>query len=133
MRFRFNLLVNGFVLVSVAVQSATAEALAHSEILNGQGMKIGDANITSTDQGFEILVKAANLSPGEDSIHIHSVSKGEGQAFTLAGDDFSPTSAPLGVQNTGPRHPHLGDHPNLVVGNNGTAASLSSAKGLIQN
>ena len=73
MRFRFNLLVNGFVLVSVAVQSATAEALAHAEILNGQGMKIGDADITSTDQGFKILVKAANLSPGEDSIHIHSV------------------------------------------------------------
>jgi len=122
MQFRLNLLINGFVLVSVAVQSATAQALAHAEILNGQGTKIGDANITSTDQGFKIAVKVANRSPVEHGIHNHTVGKCEGPVFTSGGGHFNPTSAHHSVHNAGEPHPHLGDLPNLVVGNNGTGS-----------
>ena len=120
MRFRFNVLLNGFVVVSVAVRSATAQALAHADILNGQGTKIGDADITSNDQGFQIAVKGSNLSAGEQDIHTHTVGNCEHPAFTSATGRFNPTSAYHGAHHTGDPHPRLGDLRNLVVGNNGS-------------
>jgi len=118
MRFRFNVMVNGFVLVSVAVQSATAEALAHADILNTQGEKIDEADIASTDQGFKVALKALNLSPREHGIHIQTAGMCENQAFTLAGGHSNPTSAHYGAHNSGNPHLHLGDLPGLMVGNN---------------
>ena len=118
MRFRFNVMVNGFVLVSVAVQSATAEALAHADILNTQGEKIDQADIASTDQGFKVALKVLNLSPRERGIHIQTASKCENPDFTLVGGHFNPTSAHYGAHNSGNPHLHLRDLPSLVVGNN---------------
>jgi Cu-Zn family superoxide dismutase len=119
MRFRFNVMVNGFVLVSVAVQSATAEALAHVDILNTQGEKIDEADIASTDQGFKVALRVVNLSPREPGIHIETAGKCENPAFTSVGCLFNPTSAHDGGHNSGNPHLHLGDLSSLVVGNNG--------------
>ena len=117
MRFRFNVMVNGFVLVSVAVQSAAAEALAHADILNTRGEKIEEADIASTDQGFKVALRVLNLSPREDGIHIQTAGNGDIPAFPLAGGQFDPTSAHFGANNSDNPHLHLGDLPNLVVGN----------------
>ena len=117
MRFRFNVMVNGFVLVSVAVQSATAEALAHADILNTRGEKIDEADIASDDQGFKVALKALNLSPREHGIHIQTAGKCENPAFTIAGGPFNPASAHYGAHDSGTPL-HLGDLPSLVVGNN---------------
>ena len=118
MRFRFNVMVNGFVLVSVAVQSATAEALAHADILNTQGEKIDEADIASTDKGFKVALKVLNLSPREHGVHIQTAGKFENPAFTSARGHFNPTSAHYGAHNSGNPHLHLGDLPSLVIGNN---------------
>jgi Cu-Zn family superoxide dismutase len=115
MRFRLNVMVNGFVLVSVAVQSATAEALAHADILNTQGEKIDEADIASTDQGFKVALKVLNLSPREHSV---TAGKCENPAFTSVGGHFNLTSAHYGAHNSGNPRLHLGDLPSLVVGNN---------------
>jgi Cu-Zn family superoxide dismutase len=117
MRFRFNVVVNGFVLVSVAVQSATAEALAHADILNTRGEKIDEADIASTDEGFKVALKVLNLSPREHGFHIQPAGKGENPAFTSVGGHFNPTSVHYGAHNSGNPHLQLGDLPSLVVGN----------------
>ena len=117
MRFRFNVMVNGFVLVSVAVQPATAEALAHADILNTRGEKIDEADISSTDQGFKVTARVLNVSLREQGIHIQTAGECENPAFTSAGGLLSPTSAHYGAHNTGNPQPHLGDLPGLVVGN----------------
>jgi Cu-Zn family superoxide dismutase len=118
MLFRFNVMVNGFVLVSVAVLSATAEALAHADILNTQGEKIDEADIASTDQSFKVALKVLNLSPREHGTHVQTADRCETPAFTSAGGNFSPTSAHYGAHNSGNPHLHLGDPPSLVVENN---------------
>lgn len=115
---RFNVVVNGFVLVSVAVQAATAEALAHADILNTRGEKIDEADITSTDQGFKVALKGVNLPPREHGIHIQPAGRCENQAFTSAGGHFIPTSTQYGAHHTGNAHLYLGDFQSLVVGNN---------------
>jgi len=100
---------------------AAGPKAAHADIANAQGTKIGTAKITSTANGVKIAVKVSQLTPGEHGIHIHTVGKCEGPAFTSAGGHFNPTNAHHGVNNAQDPHPHLGDLANLVVGKNGKA------------
>jgi Cu-Zn family superoxide dismutase len=100
---------------------AAAPKSAHAEIVNAQGANIGSAKITLTSDGVKIAVKVSQLTPGEHGIHIHTVGKCEGPAFTSAGGHFNPTNAHHGVHNAQEPHPHLGDLMNLVVDTNGKA------------
>jgi Cu-Zn family superoxide dismutase len=100
---------------------AAAPKSARAEIVNAQGAKIGSAKITLTSDGVKIAVKVSQLTPGEHGIHIHTVGKCEGPAFTSAGGHFNPTNAHHGVHNAQEPHPHLGDLMNLVVDTNGKA------------
>jgi Cu-Zn family superoxide dismutase len=107
-------MVNGFVLVSVAVQSATADALAHADILNARGEKVDEADIGSTDQGFKVALKVLNLSPREHGIHIQTAGKREDPAFASASGHFNPTSAHYSAHNSGNHRLHV-DILNLVT------------------
>lgn len=118
MRFRFNVMVNGFVLASVAVQSATAEALAHADILNTQGEKIDEADIASSDQGFKVALKVLNLSPREHSVDFQTAGRCQNPAITSTSGHINPTSAHNGAHNTGNPDLLLADLPSLVVGTN---------------
>jgi Cu-Zn family superoxide dismutase len=97
----------------------TAPKSAHADITNGQGAKIGTAKLSSTKDGVKIAVSVAQLTPGMHGIHIHTVGKCEGPAFTTAGGHFNPTTAHHGANNTMDPHPHAGDLPNLTVGADG--------------
>jgi Cu-Zn family superoxide dismutase len=102
-------------LFSAAVWAQDAPAVAQSTIMNAQGDKIGTATITSTRTGVRINVQVAGLAAGEHGIHIHSIGKCEGPAFSSAGGHFNPTNAHHGIHNPQTPTPHLGDLPNLVV------------------
>ena len=92
---------------------------AHADIVNAEGQKIGTATIRPSSSGVRINVEVSQLPPGVHGIHIHTVGKCEGPAFTSAGAHFNPTSKKHGKDN--PDGPHAGDLLNITVTANGSA------------
>ena len=131
MRSRKLLVISGVVCLFLSMGFAhAASKSAHAKIVNAQGTEIGSAKITATADGVKIAVKVSQLTPGEHGIHIHTVGKCEGPAFTSAGGHFNPTSAHHGVNNAQEPHPHLGDLQNLAVTDNGKGDANLMVKGV---
>jgi superoxide dismutase, Cu-Zn family len=130
--FRLLVLVAVVCLCALAPVSSTyavPQQLAqsgHADIVNAQGQKIGTATIHQSGTGVRINVEVSQLPPGTHGIHIHTVGKCEGPAFTTAGGHLNPASKKHGKDN--PDGPHAGDLLNLEVGADGNGkASLSDA------
>src|SRR5215469_11279702 len=94
-----------------------AQSEAHADIVNAQGKNIGTAAFRASGNGVRIDVNVSGPPPGTHGIHIHSVGKCEGPAFTSAGPHLNPTSKKHGKDN--PEGPHAGDLPNLEVNADG--------------
>jgi len=106
-------------LCATAVFGQSAPKLAHADIVNAQGQKIGTARILPAKEGVKINVSVSQLPPGTHGIHIHAVGKCEGPDFKTAGGHLNPDSKKHGKDN--PDGPHAGDLLNLEVKADGTA------------
>ncbi len=122
-------IATGVLVCAGVMASAAGPKAAHADLVNAQGTKVGTAKISSTSNGVKVSIKVSQLTPGEHGIHIHTVGKCEGPAFTTAGGHFNPTSAHHGVKNSQEPHPHVGDLENLKVGQNGKASATFTVTG----
>jgi Cu-Zn family superoxide dismutase len=96
---------------------AVAEDRAHADIKNAQGKSVGTASFRETKNGLLIIVNAKGLPEGLHAVHIHSIGKCEGPAFTSAGGHFNPLGKKHGLSN--PDGPHAGDLPDMYVDKDG--------------
>ena len=113
--------------VSLALSTA-AQKPVQVELRDGQGKMVGTAEMAPAPQGVNIRLNLANLTPGEHGIHIHSVAKCEGPAFTTAGGHLNPDMKHHGLQN--PEGPHAGDIPNITIDAHGMMKGTIVAPGV---
>jgi Cu-Zn family superoxide dismutase len=101
---------NGSKSVSIGTPTVT--------LVNAKGEKIGSAVLQQKPEGVEITLKVSGLTPGKHGFHIHEKAF-EGGDFKSAGGHFNPDGKKHGLKN--PEGHHIGDLPNLVVKEDGTA------------
>jgi superoxide dismutase, Cu-Zn family len=120
--------VAGSLVFSFAFSAAAQKSSVKVDLSDGQGKSVGTAELSPAAQGVSIRLNLMNLPPGEHAIHVHTVAKCEGPAFTTAGPHLNPDMKHHGLQN--PDGPHAGDMPNFTVAADGTAKAAVVAPGV---
>jgi len=105
MRIPLPILASALLVLATIPSHAAAPKSAHADLVNAQGTTIGQAKFSAASDGVKVSITVSQLSPGEHGIHIHTVGKCDGPAFTTAGGHFNPTSAHHGVNSTLAPHP----------------------------
>jgi Cu-Zn family superoxide dismutase len=82
-------LVGTIFLLSYTV-NASAQNRSRADIKNAEGKTVGTASLRETRDGLLIIVNSNGLPEGLHAVHIHSIGKCEGPAFTSAGGHFNP-------------------------------------------
>lgn len=123
-------------------QNHTTPKTFTADFINAQGQNVGTATLSETAHGVKIVLNLKDLPPGEHLMHIHAHPTCQPPDFESAGPHFNPAAAhlPKGVtagdipnfvltvhadgtahETTIAPYVSLGDEPNSVFSNGGTA------------
>jgi Cu-Zn family superoxide dismutase len=127
MRTHTSMAITAALVISSAF-SAAAQKSVKVEMHDGMGNSVGTAELSSASQGVNIKLDLKGLPAGVHGIHVHTVAKCEGPAFTTAGGHLNPDMKHHGLEN--PDGPHAGDMPNVTVAADGTAKATVVAPGV---
>ncbi|MBG9456863.1 superoxide dismutase [Lysinibacillus sphaericus] len=108
--------------------NANSGLTATAKVIGKNNESYGNAYFEEEDNGVKMTLALSGLPAGKHGIHIHSVGKCEPPTFESAGPHFNPTSKEHGKDN--PKGYHLGDLPNLEVGEDGKVDLNFLAEGL---
>ncbi|MBV8973144.1 MAG: superoxide dismutase family protein, partial [Sphingomonadaceae bacterium] len=111
-----------------STHGAPPAVTATTQPLKPNGELHGTATLTQTATATRVQARVEGLAPGTYAIHLHSVGKCEGPKFASAGGHFNPLMKQHGRDN--PAGAHLGDLPNIVVGDGGTGTVDYTVDGL---
>src|SRR5215813_10759306 len=103
--------------LSIPTASVHVQDRGHADIKNAEGKTIGTASLRGTKDGVVLTINVNGLPEGLHAVHVHSVGKCEGPAFTSAGPHFNPLNKKHGLENAA--GPHAGDLPDMYVEKNG--------------
>lgn len=128
MRIQNKIAVSAVLAVTAAFSAAAKKPSVKVQMNDAQGKSVGTATLSPAPKGVKIQLNLMNLPAGEHAIHVHSVAKCEGPAFTTAGGHLNPDSKHHGMQN--PDGPHAGDMPNFTVDAKGKSKMTIVAPGV---
>ena len=100
-----------------AVDPIGSPGEARAQARGPGGSAVAEATVIEAADGLRVRVSATGLASGAYGAHIHAVGRCDPPTFESAGPHWNPTDREHGMQN--PQGPHLGDLPNLMVGENG--------------
>jgi superoxide dismutase, Cu-Zn family len=83
------------------------------------GERVGVATLTDSAGSLWLAVSVGSLAPGPHGLHLHAQGRCDPPEFASAGPHLNPAGRKHGRLN--PEGPHLGDLPNLTVGEDGSA------------
>nr|WP_232367494.1 superoxide dismutase family protein [Altererythrobacter lutimaris] len=88
---------------------------------DGAGNPVG--NVTLSEENGQLLLKfeGQDLPSGTSGFHLHTTGLCGAPDFTSAGGHLNPADKEHGADN--PAGKHLGDLPNLIINDDGTASA----------
>ena len=91
------------------------------------GLPAGTAQLFGNGSEVTISIALAGFTPGVHAVHLHTTGKCDAPDFTSAGGHLNPGGKQHGRDN--PAGAHLGDLPNITIGQNGTGTVSASLAG----
>jgi len=109
------------------LDTASTERVGQATLRLANGSPAGTAQLMASGSHVTITIAAAGLAPGTHGAHLHMKGSCEGPDFTSAGGHLNPGMKQHGSEN--PAGSHLGDLPNLVIGNSGAGTVSATLPG----
>lgn len=100
-----------------SVGALPSNRIGQATLRHANGLPAGTAQLLAGGTDVTLTVAVAGLSEGAHGIHLHTTGKCDGPDFTTAGGHLNPGGHQHGSEN--PAGKHLGDLPNIAVGNSG--------------
>jgi Cu-Zn family superoxide dismutase len=97
------------------------------QMFDAVGKDLGTLTLTEAGPTITVVGRISGLPPGEHAIHLHTAGRCDRPKFEAAGDHWNPTKRQHGTDN--PKGPHLGDLPNLTVGQDRSATIEATTPG----
>jgi Cu-Zn family superoxide dismutase len=108
----------GILFLLLITNDAVAQNRARADIQDSAGKRVGTAVLREARGGVLITLNVKGLQEGLHAVHVHTVGKCDGPAFTSAGGHFNPLNKKHGLKS--PDGPHAGDLPDMYVNKDGT-------------
>lgn len=107
------------VAMAKAAPKVADKVLASAALMKGDTMPAGLASIVEAKGKLGLKLSLSGLPAGVHAVHLHMRGVCEVPAFTSAGGHLNPAGHQHGRDN--PMGAHMGDLPNVTVGEDGTA------------
>jgi Cu-Zn family superoxide dismutase len=91
------------------------QVLASAELMLADGTQGGVAKLFASDGSVSLEIVASGIEPGEHGFHLHQIGICDTPDFKSAGGHLNPLGKSHGKDS--PSGHHLGDLPNLNIGN----------------
>jgi superoxide dismutase, Cu-Zn family len=109
------------------VDEVPSQRLGQATLRLANGLPGGTAQLLASGSQVNISIALTGISAGTHGVHLHMVGSCDAPDFTSAGGHLNPGSRQHGTSN--PAGPHLGDLPNITIGDNGLGAVSATLPG----
>ena len=108
-------------------EAKSPEPLGTAALKLADGLPAGTAELMGEGNKVTISIALTGLLAGSHAVHLHTTGSCEAPDFKSAGGHLNPDGKQHGTDN--PMGAHLGDLPNVVVGEDGTGKLTATLKG----
>jgi len=102
-------------------------SIASANLTLSDGTAAGTAILSEAEGGIALEISASGIEPGEHGFHLHQIGQCDAPDFKSAGGHLNPLGKSHGKDS--PAGSHLGDLPNLSIGDDGTGSLTVPVQG----